>query len=258
MAFGASPPGVRRPAIGVTLGDPRGIGPEVAASALDAHADTARWVVFGPEGTPFRAPAHADVRFVATGEWRPDGGEARAGELAAAAIRAAVQGALAGDVDALVTAPVDKHAMRLGGSAHAGHTELLAALTGTDAVAMMMAAERTRLGGPLRVVLATTHVALAEVPAALSPSLLVQQARLTHEALRASWAIPRPRLALCAVNPHASDGGLFGDEEARVVAPAIDALGKLDIDAVGPVPADTDTSWNSLSSARRPSSSCGP
>jgi 4-hydroxythreonine-4-phosphate dehydrogenase len=228
-----------RPRIGVTLGDPRGIGPEVAASALDTHAGTARWVVFGPQDTPFRPPAQADVRFVPTGVWRRDGGEALAGELAGAAVRAAVESALAGDIDALVTAPIDKHAMRLGGSAYAGHTELLAALTGADAVAMMMTAERTRLGGPLRVVLATTHIALEEVPAALSPSLLVQQARLTHAALRASWGLPRPRLALCAVNPHASDGGLFGDDETRVVAPALEALRRLHIDAVGPVPADT-------------------
>lgn len=104
---------------------------------------------------------------------------------------------------------------------------------------MMMVAERTRLGGPLRVVLATTHLALADVPAALSPGLLAGQVRLTAAGLRAGWGLADPRIALCAVNPHASDGGLFGDEEARVVAPALERLRGAGIRVTGPVPADT-------------------
>jgi hypothetical protein len=105
---------------------------------------------------------------------------------------------------------------------------------------MLMAAERTALGGPLRVVLATTHLALRDVPAALSADLLVRQATLTARALRDLWGIASPRIALCAVNPHASDGGLFGDEEARLVEPALAALAEAaGIDAWGPIPADT-------------------
>jgi 4-hydroxythreonine-4-phosphate dehydrogenase len=106
-------------------------------------------------------------------------------------------------------------------------------------VGMMMAAESTSLGGGLRVVLATTHLALRDVPARLSADLLVQQGRLTAAALRTWWEIAEPRLAFCAVNPHAGDGGLFGDEEARVIAPALDRLRAEGVLASGPVPADT-------------------
>jgi 4-hydroxythreonine-4-phosphate dehydrogenase len=116
---------------------------------------------------------------------------------------------------------------------------MLRGLAGVPEVAMMMAAERTALGGPLRVVLATTHLALRDVPAALSAGLLVRQAELTHHALRGHWGIAEPRVALCAVNPHASDGGLFGDEEERIVEPALRTLAECGVKAFGPVPADT-------------------
>jgi len=116
---------------------------------------------------------------------------------------------------------------------------MLRDLAGVPEVVMMMAAERTALGGPLRVVLATTHLALRDVPAALSTGLLVRQAEITHRALRDHWRIAEPRVALCAVNPHASDGGLFGDEEARIVEPALGILAGRGIAAFGPVPADT-------------------
>jgi 4-hydroxythreonine-4-phosphate dehydrogenase len=106
-------------------------------------------------------------------------------------------------------------------------------------VVMMMAAERTALGGPLRVVLATTHLALRDVPGALSAGLIERQARLTADALRRQWRMPSPRVAICAVNPHAGDGGLFGDEEARVLEPALLRLRESGVDATGPVPADT-------------------
>jgi 4-hydroxythreonine-4-phosphate dehydrogenase len=147
--------------------------------------------------------------------------------------------ALAGEVGAVVTAPIDKSAFHAGGWHFPGHTEMLRDLAGVPEVAMMMAAERTALGGPLRVILATTHLALRDVPAALSVDLLVKQAELTHAALRAHWGIAEPRVALCAVNPHASDGGLFGDEEARIVEPALRALAERGVRASGPIPADT-------------------
>ncbi|HEX2190963.1 MAG TPA: 4-hydroxythreonine-4-phosphate dehydrogenase PdxA [Longimicrobiaceae bacterium] len=225
----------RRPRIAVTLGDPRGIGPEVARGALeDAElGGLAEWTVVGAEG--WDGPG----RTVAVGRWAPGDGEAAAGRTAGEAVRRATEMALAGEVDALVTAPLDKAAFRAGGWRFPGHTEMLARLAGVADVAMMMAAERTALGGPLRVVLATTHLALRDVPAALTADLLVRQARLAARALRDQWGIPAPRVALCAVNPHASDGGLFGDEEARIVAPALEALRAEGIAVAGPVPADT-------------------
>jgi 4-hydroxythreonine-4-phosphate dehydrogenase len=116
---------------------------------------------------------------------------------------------------------------------------MLAALSGTPVVGMMMCAEQTKLGGPLRVVLATTHLPLARVPAALTRELLIDQALLTAASLREQWGIAAPRLAICAFNPHASDRGLFGDEEARILSPAISELRDRGIAAVGPIPADT-------------------
>lgn len=94
-------------------------------------------------------------------------------------------------------------------------------------------------GGGLRVLLATTHLALRDVPAAVTTDLLVEQTRLLDAALRSWWGLDQPRIALCAFNPHASDGGLFGDEEGRVYAPALRALAASGIDASGPLPADT-------------------
>ncbi|MGQ0815183.1 MAG: 4-hydroxythreonine-4-phosphate dehydrogenase PdxA [Gemmatimonadota bacterium] len=186
------------------------------------------------------APAEPSVAFVFVGSDHSSQVEtATAGRRAGQAIEEAVAMALRGEVDGIVTAPIDKYALHAGGYDFPGHTEMLAALTGAPAVAMMMAAERTAIGGPLRVVLATTHLPLSGVPRALTTELLIEQAVLTHEALRASWQLPEPRLALCALNPHASDGGLFGDEEARVMRPAIEQLSALGVRIAGPLPADT-------------------
>ena len=176
---------------------------------------------------------------VAIGEWRPGGSVESAGRLAALAIERATRMALEGDVSAVVTAPIDKAALSGAGWSQPGHTELLRDLAGVRDVAMMLAADHTHFGTPLRVVLATTHLPLRSVPAALSAELLVRQAQLTHRALLTWWAIPEPRIALCAVNPHASDGGLFGDEEARIIEPALRALSQAGVRAFGPVPADT-------------------
>lgn len=206
--------------LAITLGDPRGIGPEVAAAATQRMRER-------------------DVAFVMIGESGAPPDVAAAGRIAGAAIEKAIAMALAGEVDGIVTAPIDKYALHAAGYDFPGHTEMLAALTGTPAVAMMMAAEKTLIGGSLRVVLATTHLRLAAVPAAVTTPLLVEQAQLTHDALVNGWHIDEPRLALCAMNPHASDGGLFGDEESRIMRPAIELLRAAGISIDGPIPADT-------------------
>lgn len=234
--------------LAITLGDPRGIGPEVAIAAA-RHARTRstppELILVGPEGTG--AEAVAD-RFIAVGTWSGSGDPALAGSLAGRAIETATRLALEGEVDAVVTAPIDKAALHAGHYDFPGHTEMLAALAGQWRhgaegpplpVSMMMVAEETALGGALRVVLATTHLALRSVPDALSEALLVEQTRITAEGLRRGWGIESPRIALCAVNPHASDGGLFGDEERRIVIPARDVLRAEGIDVHGPIPADT-------------------
>jgi 4-hydroxythreonine-4-phosphate dehydrogenase len=226
---------VRRPRVGITLGDPRGIGPEVTAAALTERdlAGAAEFTLIGPPGLiPWE-------RQVAIQGWRAGASPADAGRVAGEAIQRGVEMALAGELDALVTAPIEKGAFRAGGWHFPGHTEMLHELTGVPAVGMMMSAERTLSGGPLRVVLATTHLALRDVPQAVTTRLLVEQTLLTRDALRSWWGIAEPRIALGALNPHASDGGLFGDEEERVFAPAIRELVAAGIDVAGPIPADT-------------------
>ena len=227
--------------IAVTLGDPRGIGPEVAAAAaLQYRAAAPHHLTFiGPTGTG--AESVAD-EFIEIGTW--DGGPARgdaaeAGRLAGLAIDAAVEMALRGQADAIVTAPIDKAALHQAGYDFPGHTEMLASRCGIPDVVMMMAAERTALGGALRVVLATTHIALAQVPAAFTADRLIAQTRMTARSLRDCWDITAPRIALCAFNPHASDGGLFGDEEQRIYAPAIAVLRADGHSVSAPIPADT-------------------
>lgn len=219
-----------RPRLAVTLGDPRGIGPEVTAAAL--AATDVDLVTVGPAGTPV-APD------ITIGDWAGGDDPARAGRLAGAAIERATELALAGEVDGIVTAPIDKAALAAAGYTFPGHTEMLRSLSGSGPVAMLMTAERTALGGALRVVLATTHIPLHDVAAAVTEPLLVAQAGLAARALREWWGVENPRLALCALNPHASDGGLFGDEEARVLRPAVARLRDAGEDVTGPVPADT-------------------
>lgn len=190
------------------------------------------------------APVAAERR-IGVGVWSSGSGDSdpdrkrivRAGRIAGNAVEAAVKLALAGEVDAVVTAPAHKHALHLAGFPCPGHTEWLAHLAGDIDVAMMLAAEpvpdRPTLP-PLRVVLVTTHVALRDVPSLLTVERVVRTGRTAERSLRAWWGIEHPRLAICAVNPHAGESGLFGDEEDRVLRPAAEALR-----AAGPFPADT-------------------
>lgn len=227
----------RPPRIAVTLGDPRGIGPEITAHAL-AESAGAEAVVVGAAEQVALVPAQERVE---VGSWREGAGAGadlspaesraramRAGGIAGRSIEAAVRLAMAGEVDAIVTAPVEKHALHLAGHPWPGHTEWLAHLAGGVDVAMMLAA------GALRVVLVTTHVALRDVPALLTSQRVLAAGRVTRLGLQEWFGIAAPRLAVCALNPHAGEQGLFGDEEARILAPAAAALG-----AAGPLPADT-------------------
>jgi len=210
------------PRIAITLGDPRGIGPEVVAKALrdERVARAASFVIVGPSGTDVSVN---DV----CGSWTPGGSAAAAGKLAGAAIERAVHLARTGVVDGIVTAPIDKAALLAGGYDFPGHTEMLAELT-QSRVAMMLAAST------LRVVLATTHIALRDVPAALTAQGLRETIAVTRHGLRAWFGIAEPRLALCALNPHAGDAGRFGSEDESLLAPAARAE-----QIAGPFPADT-------------------
>ena len=220
-----------RPRLAVTLGDPRGIGPEITAAALATPLD-AEVILIGAEDQIAAIPA---ARRVPVGAWGLGSGEGadrsralRAGRITGHAVEAAARLALAGEADAIVTAPAHKHALHLAGFPVPGHTEWLAQLAGGVDVAMMLASDE------LRVVLVTTHVPFRDVPALLTRERVIRTGETTARGLRDWWGIERPRLAVCAVNPHAGEGGLFGDEEIRVLAPAAEALG-----AAGPLPADT-------------------
>lgn len=208
--------------LAVTLGDPRGIGPEVVRKAL-ADPRVAAGIeatVVGPTGTE-------QASDLVTGSWTPGASAAEAGRLAGLAIQRAVRLAQSGAVQGIVTAPIDKAALAAGGFDYAGHTEMLAALTQRD-VAMMLASER------LRVVLATTHIALRDVPAAVTPDVLARTAAITRRGLQDWYGIAEPRVALCGLNPHLGDGGRFGTEDDAVLAPAARAAG-----LAGPFSADT-------------------
>jgi 4-hydroxythreonine-4-phosphate dehydrogenase len=225
----------------LTLGDPRGIGPEIVARALMRPLE-AEITVVGAEDQIAAIPAQ---RKFSVGAWGLGSGDSdqdhnrvlRAGRIAGHAVEAAVRLALGGEVDAIVTAPAHKHALHLAGFPYPGHTEWLAHLAGDVDVAMMLAAEAVPdqpQALPLRVVLVTTHVPFRDVPSLLTVDRVVRVGRTVDKGLREWWGIERPRIAVCAVNPHAGESGLFGDEEARVLKPAADKLG-----AAGPLPADT-------------------
>ncbi len=219
----------RRVRIAVTLGDPRGIGPEVAAAALGLGVDAEIVIV----GAKEQAAAFRGHEQVAVGSWDDAPAAARAtareaGLITGRAIERAAAMALAGEVDAIVTAPAEKHALHLAGYPWPGHTEWLAHLAGDIDVAMMLASDR------LRVVLVTTHIPFRDVPLMLTTDRVVRIGEVTIRALREGFGIAAPRLAICALNPHAGEQGLFGDEEARILAPAVQRLG-----ATGPLPADT-------------------
>jgi len=211
-----------KPRLAVTVGDPRGIGPEIIAKMMrdGRAAREATLVVVGPSGTD--ASVHESI-----GEWTRGGKPALAGKLAGAAIERAVELARAGVVDGIVTAPIDKSVLLQGGYDYPGHTEMLATLTNSR-VAMMLTSPK------LRVVLATMHIALRDVPARLTRDLIRDVVHTTRTGMREWFHLRDPRIALCALNPHAGDHGRFGAEDDELLAPAAKEAG-----IAGPFPADT-------------------
>jgi 4-hydroxythreonine-4-phosphate dehydrogenase len=211
-----------RPRIGVTVGDPAGIGPEIArkAAASPALSALCEIVLYGPS-TDGEIAAYERGRVSAT-----------AGRAAYDAIVAATRDAQAGRIDAIATAPVNKEAFAAAGLPWRGHTDLLAHLTGATRVAMMFHAES------LRVILATVHIALAEVPRALTREVVEGTIALAARELP-RFGFMRPRLALAGLNPHAGEHGIIGQEDDQVLAPAVSSCRIRGIDVAGPFPADT-------------------
>jgi 4-hydroxythreonine-4-phosphate dehydrogenase len=210
------------PVIAITAGDPSGIGPEIAIKATHDPRVVAscRPVIYGP---------HTPAALAAFPVGRVDAGS---GKAAYDAIVQAVSDARAGRVQAVVTAPINKAAFAAAGYPWRGHTDLLAHLCGTPNVAMMFWSER------LRVVLATVHIPLREVPTALTRDVLLGVLRLTAQSLPA-FGFATPRLGVAGLNPHAGEDGLMGVEDRDVLAPAIADARAEGLDVHGPFPADT-------------------
>ena len=208
-----------KPRIAITVGDPAGIGPEIAAlAAADPRVLAAcEPVLYGPpESSVFEMGVVS----------------AAAGRAAYDAICRAVKDAQSGRVDAIATAPVSKLAFAQAGLPWKGHTDLLGHLTASPRVAMMFWSE------PLKVALATVHVPLAEVPRALTPARLRSVIRITAASLP-RFGIERPRLAVAGLNPHAGEDGLMGTEDREVMAPVVAELAAEGVRVSGPFPADT-------------------
>jgi 4-phospho-D-threonate 3-dehydrogenase / 4-phospho-D-erythronate 3-dehydrogenase len=249
-----------RPLLAITMGDPAGIGPEVVLKAL-AHRDVylrSRPLVVGDRATLERAAewiggtdlTYDVVADADAGQYRPgtvtlldlhtsppDG--YAVGEVSPEAGRAAVEYvfracdlALDGHVDAVVTAPLNKAAMHSAGFTYAGHTELLAERTRAERVSMLL------IGPSLRVVHVSTHVALTEAIRRVTRQRVEDVIDIANESCLA-LGIEKPRIAVAGLNPHASEGGLFGDEEAREVVPAITAARARGLDVSDPQPPDT-------------------
>jgi 4-hydroxythreonine-4-phosphate dehydrogenase len=212
--------------IGISLGDPAGIGPEIVVRALAERPD-ADVLVFGDVGVLERAakivgvapPPASRVRAVtalAPAEVTPGKPNDASGQAQLAYLTAAVDAAVAGEVRALVTAPISKEWIARAGFDFPGHTEYLAARTGISEFAMMLA------GPKLRVTVATIHVPFKDVPRLLTPDGIASAIWLTAEGLARRFGISAPRVAVAGLNPHAGEAGRFGDEEDRLVRPAIE------------------------------------
>lgn len=212
----------RLPTLAILVGDPSGIGPEIALAASTDPRVTAvcRPVLYGPT-TP------ADLAGFPTGVVH-----AASGRRAFEEIVRAVADAMAQRVDGIVTAPINKAAFAAAGLPWKGHTDLLAHLCGARDVGMMF------WSPPLKVVLATVHIPLAEVSAALTRDRLLSVIRLTASSFP-RFGIPRPRIAVAGLNPHAGEDGLLGTEEVSTLTPAIAAARAEGLDVSGPFPGDT-------------------
>jgi 4-hydroxythreonine-4-phosphate dehydrogenase len=208
-----------KPRIAITVGDPAGIGPEIAArAAADPRVlAVCEPVVYGPPAGATFAPGVLS---------------AEAGRAAYDVIVRAVEDAMRGAVRGIATAPVNKEAFKLAGLKWHGHTDLLGHLTGSREAVMMFESDA------LRVVLATVHIPLSEVPRALTPALLESTIALTARELP-RFGVAKPRIAVAGLNPHAGEHGLFGSEEETAMAPAIAACRTRGIDVSGPFPGDT-------------------
>lgn len=246
----------RDPAAVLTIGDPAGIGPEIAAAllmrgqldsprvylagsaeALLANVDPGmkdRWKIVPEGGTPPTEPGGPVIMDVERKGELPSGRPSpEGGRISGRAIEIAVDLVKKGFAAGIVTGPVSKEALALGGYPFKGHTSMLSHLFGAPDCQMVM------VSGRLRIVILTRDIPLAEVPAAVTGERIKTGVRVTVEALKEYWNMVSPRILVAALNPHAGDGGINGTEESDIIIPALEELKKEGIDVDGPVPSDT-------------------
>ena len=243
--------------ISITLGDPAGIGSEVILKALaDPEVkNAADYLILGNRSILEETAATIgldDLPATVTDASEPSDGcsllevgdipaggilrnqvSAEAGRLSIGYLMKAIELAKADQVDAIVTAPINKEAIYKAGFDFPGHTEVLAKETNTEKFVMML------VGGPLRVALVTIHVPLRAIFDLITKEAIIDTVTVTNDSLKKYFGLPFPRIGVCGLNPHASDGGRFGDEEARIVSPAIQELQSMGINCTGPLPPDT-------------------
>jgi 4-hydroxythreonine-4-phosphate dehydrogenase len=249
-----------RPIIAITMGDPVGIGPEIIPKALVESSiyKVCRPLVLGDVAVMSAASERFNTEIQIYSVDSPEAGTYQQGTIdvvglsdldysrlehghptretggaMVAYINQAIDWAMAGRIQGLTTCPINKVALHMAGFEFNGHTELLAERTKTSDYIMMLAGSR------LRVALVTIHLPLAQVPGKLTAETVFKTIQMTDDALRRAFGIPKPRLAVAALNPHAGEGGLFGDEEIRIISPAVNKAGKAGIDVSGPHPPDT-------------------
>ncbi|MHC1712339.1 MAG: 4-hydroxythreonine-4-phosphate dehydrogenase PdxA [Solidesulfovibrio sp.] len=247
-----------KPIIAITMGDPAGIGPEITAKALsgpELHT-LCRPVVIGDKAVMERAAGIVGVTArirgisdIGQAEFAPGTIEvldlknvpadlpfgkvdARAGQAAYDYVKTAVELAMAGAVPAIATAPINKEALNLAGCPHPGHTEILAALSGTTQYAMMLSTQA------LKVIHVTTHVSMRKACDLITKDRVLRTILLAQDTLL-KMGMARPRIGVAGLNAHAGESGMFGDEEIKHIAPAVQEARALGIEAIGPVPPDT-------------------
>jgi len=239
--------------IAITMGEPGGVGPEVALRAADSARGycipilvgdmavfraAARGIGLSFQLRATKSPGLEESGVVHVIETAPASGfekgrpSARGGHASVSAIRKAVELTTHGGVDAMTTAPISKEAVSMAGYKWPGHTEMLAELTGALSYRMVL------VGGPLRVILATTHVAVKDIPGLITKERVLETIRLARRAC-SMMSLNRPTIAVAGLNPHAGEGGLFGNEESTSIEPAVAAARDEGMKASGPFPPDT-------------------
>jgi len=249
-----------KPLIGITMGDPYGIGPEIILKSLKSPAirGLAHYVIIGSKNvfewtaktlniplryriisclseveeseTPVSLLPLSDVEPYLPGQKKAT---AEGGDLSVQCILRGINLAMSGHIEAMVTAPICKEAIHSAGYGYPGHTEILKTFSGVKRVVMLMA------GGKLRVSFVTTHVALRDVPQLITIEDVFETITITNDNLKQFFGLNKPRIAVCGLNPHAGEEGIFGSEEKKIITPAIEKAQKKGVQCTGPVSADT-------------------